>query len=115
MLMIRYNAAHRGAEKEIFATFPADERPAIVAYTATSWGKLIEGDKAMTPEECYRFALSNANVDLVLNGPASYAELEQNARGVAQGPLPAPRLDEVRAFGDEVRKRSEERRVGKEC
>jgi predicted aldo/keto reductase-like oxidoreductase len=106
MLMIRYNAAHRGAEKEIFATF-GEKRPAIVAYTATRWGKLLEGagdTKAMTPEECYRFALSNANVDVVLNGPKSYAELEQNARGVALGPLPVPRLDEVRAFGDVVRK-----------
>jgi predicted aldo/keto reductase-like oxidoreductase len=108
MLMIRYNAAHRGAEKEIFATFPENKRPAIVAYTATRWGKLLQGAKdgmpAMTPEECYRFALSNANVDVVLNGPSSYAEVEQNARGVAQGPLPVPRLDEVRAFGDVVRK-----------
>jgi aryl-alcohol dehydrogenase-like predicted oxidoreductase len=104
MLMIRYNAAHRGAEKEIFATFPEGKRPAIVAYTATRWGKLLEGEKAMTPEECYRFALSNANVDVVLSGPSSYAELEQNARGVAQGPLSTPRLDEVRAFGDVVRK-----------
>lgn len=104
MLMIRYNAAHRGAEMEIFATFPEGKRPAIVAYTATRWGKLLEGEGAMTPEECYRFALSNANVDVVLSGPATYAELEQNARGVAQGPLPAQRLDEVRAFGDVVRK-----------
>ena len=106
MLMIRYNAAHRGAEREIFSTF-GEKRPAIVAYTATRWGKLLEGagdHKAMTAEECYRFALSNANVDVVLSGPKSYEELEQSARGVAQGPLPSPRLDEVRAFGDVVRK-----------
>ncbi len=103
MLMIRYNAAHRGAEKEIFESLP-EERPAIVAYTATRWGKLLEGNGAMTPEECSRFALSNANVDVVLSGPKTYAELEQNARGVALGPLPAQRLDEVRAFGDLVRK-----------
>ena len=106
MLMIRYNAAHRGAEGEIFSTLTAN-RPAIVSYTATRWGKLLEraGDHdAMTPEECYRFALSNANVDVVLSGPKTYAELEQNARGVALGPLPSKRLDEVRAFGDLVRK-----------
>jgi len=105
MLMIRYNAAHRGAEKEIFADLPA-ARPAIVAYTATRWGKLLEpaGDApAMTPEECYRFPLSNPNVDVVLCGPRSYEELEQDARGVALGPLPESRLAEVRAFGDVVR------------
>ncbi len=106
MLMIRYNAAHRGAEKEIFATLP-EKRPAIVAYTATRWGKLLEatGDqRPMTPEECYRFPLSNAHVDVVLSGPKTWDELEQNARGVALGPLTEKRLDEVRAFGDLVRK-----------
>ncbi len=106
MLMIRYNAAHRGAEAEIFATLP-EHRPAIVAYTATRWGKLLEPAAKlgpMTPEECYRFALSNEHVDLVLCGPKNYAELEQNARGVALGPLPPARIEEVRAFGDVVRK-----------
>ncbi|HEY1959205.1 MAG TPA: aldo/keto reductase [Polyangiaceae bacterium] len=105
LLMIRYNAAHRGAEKEIFADLPAP-RPAIVAYTATRWGKLLQpsGDRGpMTPEECYRFPLSNPNVDVVLCGPRSYEELEQDARGVALGPLPESRLTEIRAFGDLVR------------
>jgi len=105
MLMIRYNAAHRGAEKEIFADLPSP-RPAIVAYTATRWGKLLVplgGRAPMTPEECYRFPLSNPNVDVVLCGPRSYEELEQDARGVTQGPLPDSRLSEVRAFGDAVR------------
>jgi predicted aldo/keto reductase-like oxidoreductase len=106
MLMIRYNAAHRGAEKEIFATLP-EKRPAIVAYTATRWGRLLEraGDHpAMTPEECYRFAISHDKVDVVLCGPRDYAELEQDARGVAEGPLGASRLAEIRSFGDAVRK-----------
>src|SRR5579859_1529575 len=35
MLMIRYNAAHRGAEKEIFATLDPGKRPGVVSYTAT--------------------------------------------------------------------------------
>ncbi len=110
-LMIRYNAAHRGAEQEIFATLP-EARPAIIAYTATRWGRLLQpaGDKtAMTPEECYRFPLSNDKVDVVLCGPKNYAELEQNARGVALGPLSASRLEEIRAFGDVVRKSASSR------
>ncbi len=105
MLMIRYNAAHRGAEKEIFADLPRP-RPAIVAYTATRWGKLLEpsGKLApMTPDECYRFPLMNPNVDVVLCGPRSYEELEQDARGVALGPLPESRLAEIKTFGDAVR------------
>jgi len=107
MLMIRYNAAHRGAEQEILATLDPARRPAIVAYTATRWGKLLEpaaGLGPMTPEECYRFPLGHPMVDVVLCGPKDWAELERDAHGVAMGPLPAARLDEIKAFGDVVRK-----------
>ncbi|CAN5193297.1 hypothetical protein BH09MYX1_BH09MYX1_57560 [soil metagenome] len=105
LLMIRYNAAHRGAEKEIFATLP-EKRPAIVAYTATRWGKLLEPAKGLGPmqaDECYRFAISNPNVDTVLCGPRTHEELAMDAAGVAKGPLPASRLSTVREFGDAVR------------
>jgi aryl-alcohol dehydrogenase-like predicted oxidoreductase len=108
VLMIRYNAAHRGAEGEIFATL-GERRPGIVAYTATRWGKLLEplGElPAMTAPECYRFALGHPKVDLVLCGARSYGELAQAAEGVASGPLPEARLAEVRQFGDQVRARA---------
>jgi aryl-alcohol dehydrogenase-like predicted oxidoreductase len=104
-LMIRYNAAHRGAEKEIFATLPTP-RPGIIAYTATRWGKLLKPAKglgAMSGPECYRFAIGHPSVDTVLCGAGSYEELAANAAGVMQGPLPAARLDEVKRFGDAVR------------
>jgi aryl-alcohol dehydrogenase-like predicted oxidoreductase len=105
VLMIRYNAAHRGAEREIFETLP-ERRPGVVAYTATRWGRLLQpaGDlPPMTAGECYRFSLAHPKVDLVLTGPRSWAELEESAREVAQGPLAPERLDGVRRFGDAVR------------
>lgn len=108
-LMIRYNAAHRGAEGEIFATLPKGPaaRPGIISYTATRWGMLLkpQGElAAMTAPECYRFALGNPTVDVVLCGAASYDELRENAVGAARGPLPPERLAEVKRFGDVVRK-----------
>jgi aryl-alcohol dehydrogenase-like predicted oxidoreductase len=105
-MMLRYNAAHRGAEQEIFSTLPA-QKPAIIAYTATRWGKLLEpkgGLGPMRPEECYRFQLSHPSVDVALSGAGSFEELEANARGVALGPLDGVRLTEVRSFGDAVRR-----------
>jgi aryl-alcohol dehydrogenase-like predicted oxidoreductase len=104
-IMIRYNAAHRGAEKEIFATLPAP-RPGVIAYTATRWGRLMKPQKDLAPmsgPECYRFTLSHPAVDVVLCGARSYEELRANALGVALGPLEPARLDEVRRFGDAVR------------
>jgi aryl-alcohol dehydrogenase-like predicted oxidoreductase len=107
VLMIRYNAAHRGAEQEIFASLgDGPGRPGVVAYTATRWGRLlksVDGLGPMSAPECYRFSLGHPKVDVVLCGARSYGELAANAAGVAQGPLAPERLEEVRRFGDRVR------------
>lgn len=105
VLMIRYNAAHRGAEREIFASLP-ERRPGVVAYTATRWGALLRatgGEGPMTAPECYRFQLGHPAVDVALVGARSFEELREDVEGVAQGPLPEPRLAEIRKFGDRVR------------
>jgi aryl-alcohol dehydrogenase-like predicted oxidoreductase len=107
VLMLRYNAAHRGAEREVFATLDTP-RPGVIAYTATRWGMLLDPlpergfPRGMTPGECYRFALSHPAVDLVLCAARSPDELRQDVAAVREGPLDAARLDEVRRFGDAV-------------
>jgi aryl-alcohol dehydrogenase-like predicted oxidoreductase len=112
VLMLRYNAAHRGAESEIFATLPSDRaaRPGIVSYTATRWGKLLKpislgGEKLgpMTAPECYAFALHHPSVDVVLCGARSYAELAESARGASDGFIDEARYADVKRFGDAVR------------
>jgi aryl-alcohol dehydrogenase-like predicted oxidoreductase len=37
----RYNAAHPGAEQDIFPRLPEGGRPGLVSFTATSWGQLV--------------------------------------------------------------------------
>jgi aryl-alcohol dehydrogenase-like predicted oxidoreductase len=106
LFMLRYNAAHPGAETEVFPHL-ARRSPAVVAYTATSWRKLLRSPKGwsgppMTAGECYRFCLGNPSVDVVLTAPASRAELESSLAEVAKGPLEAPRLAQVREFGRAV-------------
>jgi predicted aldo/keto reductase-like oxidoreductase len=106
LLMIRYNAAHPGAEREIFPHKRAAE-PAILAYTATSWRKLLTRPKGwdgpvMTAGDCYRFQLSSPHVDLALTGPKSRAELEANLDALAKGPLDAEEDAWMRAFGKAV-------------
>ena len=69
-LMIRYNAAHRGAEREIFDSLDVNARPGIISYTATRWGRLfkaVDGLGPMSAGECYRFALAHPKVDTVLS------------------------------------------------
>ncbi len=107
VLMIRYSAAHRGAEPEVFARL-GEPRPGVIAYTATRWGELLEArpqegyPKGMTAGECYRFDLMNPAVDTVLCGARSFAELAEDMSEVEQGPLPADRLEEVVRFGETV-------------
>ena len=106
LFMLRYNAAHPGAEREIFPQLPA-AKPAIVAYTATSWRRLLAKPRAwtgpaMTAGDCYRFCLSNEAVDLVLSGARSAAEIDENVAALARGPLDADEERSMRAFGRAV-------------
>jgi predicted aldo/keto reductase-like oxidoreductase len=104
VLMLRYNAAHRGAEREVFDRLP-EPRPGIVAYTATRWGRLLkpqDGLGPLTAPECYRFQLSHPKVDVALCGAKTWDELVTDARGVLAGPLDERRMGEARAFGDAV-------------
>jgi aryl-alcohol dehydrogenase-like predicted oxidoreductase len=91
LLMIRYNAAHPGAERDIFPRLDR-RRPAVVAYTATAWRRLLRKPSGwdgpvMTPGDCYRFCLSSPHVDVTLCGARSLAELDENLAALDKGPL----------------------------
>lgn len=112
VLMMRYNAAHRGAEQEIFPELPASE-PGVVSYTATRWTKLLkrprrwpESERIPTAGDCYRFVLSNPNVHVCLTAPRSCRQLEENLAAVARGPLAEDEMDFMRRFGDVVHQES---------
>jgi aryl-alcohol dehydrogenase-like predicted oxidoreductase len=105
-LMIRYNAAHPGAEKDIFPCLH-DKKPSILAYTATSWRRLLKRPKGwtgavMTAGDCYRFQLSNPHVDVALMGPASRVQMEENLDALEKGPLTPEENQWMRDFGKAV-------------
>lgn len=107
MFMIRYNAAHPGAEQDIFPCL-AKRKPAIVAYTATRWGGLLQRPKGwdgpvMTAADCYRFCLSNPHVDLVLTGPKNSRQLRENLSHLREkGPLSEEENRWISDFGQMV-------------
>lgn len=108
ILMLRYNAAHRGAEEDIFAQLPDRDRPGITAFTATRWGHLLKqrrmpsGEPAMSATECYRFVLSHPDVDLCICGPSNAAQLDQAVQALDAGPLADEELARCRRLGDHV-------------
>lgn len=105
--MVRYNAAHKGAEGDIFEQL-GENRPGIVTYTATRWGRLLNpkkmpaGERALTAAECYRFVLSHPAVDCCLAGPRTEQEMDEGLTALGQGPLAPEEKERVRRIGDYV-------------
>jgi len=105
-LMLRYNAAHPGAEQDVFPHL-ARRRPAVIAYTATSWRKLLRAPAGwtgpvMTAGDCYRFCLSSPHVDVVLMGPKDVGQLRENLAALEKGALSPEEERWMRQFGRKV-------------
>jgi aryl-alcohol dehydrogenase-like predicted oxidoreductase len=110
-IMVRYNAAHPGAETEVFPSVAAAaNRPGVVTYTTTRWGNLL--DPALLPEDeppprgsdCYRFALTSPHVDVVTAGPKNTAELDEALAALERGPMTADELAWMKRVGAHVKK-----------
>ena len=120
--MIRYNAKHPGAEQDIFPHLEV-RRPAVIAYTATSWRQLLKPisgiemplwpgaasrDGVPPPLSgplCYRFCLTNPHVNVVLTGPRTCNQLDENLDALESGPLQQEEEAWVREYGRRVKER----------
>jgi len=114
-LMVRYNAAHPGAEREVFPHL-ATRRPATVSFTATRWGTLLDrryvpaGEETPRPSDCYRFALTSPHIDVCLAAPKDAAQLDEALVALDRGPMDAEELAWMRRVGAGVRDAAAARR-----
>jgi aryl-alcohol dehydrogenase-like predicted oxidoreductase len=105
---VRYNAAHRGAETEVFPHLKGDNRPGIVTYTATRWGDMLNSSKMPQgythprAADCYRFVMSNPSVDICLSGPKDLDQAREALAALELGPMTAEEMERMRAIGDHV-------------
>ncbi|MEE2737382.1 MAG: hypothetical protein VX435_04095, partial [Planctomycetota bacterium] len=83
-LMIRYNAAHRGAEQDVFPITDQIQIP-VITYTGLRWGALMKSTPAdptgfVPPSAAmwYRFVISHPSVSISLMAPNTREELESN-------------------------------------
>jgi predicted aldo/keto reductase-like oxidoreductase len=109
LLMIRYNAAHRGAEGDVFPVAQEKQIP-VVTFTGLRWKALMAG----TPEdpagfqppsavECYRFCLAQPAVSVALMAPGNRKELDQDLALLNDWRAPEDSAS-LLAHGDRVRK-----------
>ena len=105
---IRYNAAHRGAEKEILDHLSERDGPGVVSFTNTRWGSLLKpgnmppGESPPSAADCYRFVLAHPKVHLAVCGPNSMEQLKEDLEALDLGPMSEKELDRMRRIGDHV-------------
>ncbi|MGD0835157.1 MAG: aldo/keto reductase [Polyangia bacterium] len=112
ILHIRYNAAHIGAERDVFPNLAQEERPGVVAYTATRWGSLLKeknapkGEAPMRGRDAYRFVLSNPDFNVCMSGPANAEEMNEALAALDEGPLSSEEQERFRRLGKYLHERA---------
>jgi len=107
-IMVRYNAAHPGAERDVFPLLDGKD-PGVLAFTATRWGSLLDpklvppGERVPRASDCYRFALGHPAVHATLAGPKDGAELDEAMAALDRGPMDAEELAWMKRVGAAVR------------
>jgi aryl-alcohol dehydrogenase-like predicted oxidoreductase len=105
---VRYNAAHRGAETDVFNGLPKAGGPGIISFTNTRWGSLLNpanmpGDESPpSAADCYRFVLSHPNVHVAVCGPNNMKQLKEDLTALELGPMSEEELGHMRRIGDYV-------------
>ena len=111
LVMVRYNAAHRGAERDVFPVTGPLGLP-VIAYTALRWGALLRSTPDDPPgfavpraPDWYRFVLQHPAVAVTLAAPRTRAELEEDLRVLeASGPLGDEEYAALAGHGERVRR-----------
>jgi aryl-alcohol dehydrogenase-like predicted oxidoreductase len=111
LVMVRYNAAHRGAEQDVFPVTQSLGLP-VIAYTALRWGALLRstpedprGFSVPRASDWYRFVLQHPAVAVTLAAPQTRAELDENLQGLeATGPLGNEQYTSLAEHGERVRR-----------
>jgi predicted aldo/keto reductase-like oxidoreductase len=115
MLMVRYNAAHRGAESEVFPVSTARHMP-VVTYTGLRWRALLDptpqdppGFRPPRAADCYRFCLSSPAVAVALMAPGERRQLEENLGLLEDWRAAEPcEAQQLLAHGDRVHRHASE-------
>jgi predicted aldo/keto reductase-like oxidoreductase len=110
VMMIRYNIMLTDVEQIVFSQLSTDktQNPGVVAFNTAHSGLVDflippphypKGLYVPSVPDCYRFALSNPWVDLVLTGVANRQEIDQALAAMEQGPVEGDDYEFLREYG----------------
>jgi predicted aldo/keto reductase-like oxidoreductase len=108
LIMVRYNAAHRGAETDVFPLLGQDEAPGVICFNSTRWGHLFntrwmpEGERTPGPVDLYRYVLSNPHVQMVLTAPQTMEQMKEDLKTLECGPVSDEERQWLERVGDHV-------------
>jgi len=64
-----------------------------------------EGEEPLSAADCYRFVLSNPNVDVCMMGAKNREQMTENLTALEKGPLSDEELDRIIRIGDHLYKK----------
>jgi aryl-alcohol dehydrogenase-like predicted oxidoreductase len=111
VVMVRHNAAHRSAQRQVFNCLDAEnpQRPGVSTFKSTgSHSGVLWDAPASLPAGCwiptvpdlYRYSLSQNCVDVCLTGMRSRQEIDEAIAAIPQGKLTPTELDYLDLYGD---------------
>ena len=108
LAFVRYNAAHRGAEDDLFPALPPDRRALVYGFKSTH-GRLDEAARlraGLTADDWeprvvdyYRFALGRPEMDGLLVSLGAEHHVAELDEALAEGPLDEDDLQYMRDLG----------------
>ena len=115
MLMIRYNAAHTGADRDVFPVTSRLSMP-VVTFTGLRWRDLLQATPDDPPglpppsaAECYRFCMQHPAVSVALAAPNGRAELVEALRALDEAAqIEHGWMERMRAHGERVHRHARE-------
>ena len=81
VVMVRHNAAYRGAEREVFP-LAMQYGTGVLTFNNLCYQQLlkppIESEKTFSATDCYRYSLSQPGVSACISGPRTLKNLKEN-------------------------------------
>lgn len=106
VVMVRHNAAHRGAEREVFPKAHS-HGTGLLTFNNLIYGRILEepyegAPPAPSAADCYRYSLSQPGVAGSFSAPTTLEHLNENLKVLDDTSFPSEKLGPIRAFGDTV-------------